>query len=342
MRLHRWLVAPLICLAIGCADEDMVGPAPPEDALPPDSGPEAVLDMGDLGTAADAALALPRTYRLTLDAGAFAKTPEHPSALLYVPRAFVPSPATALVVYLHGFNNCVDNIVRPTADAQPCTKGGAARNAYNLIGQLEDSGRNALLLCPEVAFDQASSDPGRLGTAGGFHALVAEALAQVSKDLGPIEVDHLGPVILASHSGGYAAAAAMAVRGGLKVSELYLLDSLYGNSADFESWIKQDLGSFSGAAPRRRFATVYTDTGGTLMNNQLLATRAAGFGLDPGVIVDDRTTSTWPPETYQHGLLFKRSMLAHDGVPRYYFGTLISTSSLPQHLPMLWAAAEPQ
>lgn len=336
MRLHYWLAALLFGAALGCADQDPEEPAPPVDL---GSGTDLEA-LSDLGTPQDAALSLPRTYLLTLDAGAFAPTPEHPSALLYVPRAFVPSSAPALVVYLHGFNNCVTNIVRPTADAQPCSAGGAVRNAYNLIGQLEDSGRNALLLCPEVAFDRASADPGRLGVTGGFHALVAEALAQVRAELGPIDVDRLSRVVLASHSGGYAAAAAMAVRGGLPVAELYLLDSLYGNSADFESWMRQDLGSFSSSAPSRRFASVYTDTGGTLTNNQQLATRAAGFLLDPSALVDDRTTATWPPATYQHGLLFKRSALAHDGVPRYYFGTLLSTSGLPQRLPMLWAAAE--
>lgn len=331
MRSYRWLGAAVFCLGIGCSYEEAEGPLPPEEAL-----------LSDLGVGPDAALHLPRTYLLTLDAGAFPPTPEHPSALLYAPRAFVPASSTALVVYLHGFNNCVENIVRPTADAQPCTRGGAVRNAYNLIGQLESSGRNALLLCPEVAFDRASSDPGRLGLDGGFRSLVAEALAKVRGELGPIGVDRLGPVVLASHSGGYGAAAAIAVRGGIPIAELYLLDSLYGNSADFEAWMRQDLGSFSGSAPRRRFASVYTDGGGTLTNNQALATRAAGFAPDASALIDDRTTATWPAATYQHGLLFKRSMLAHDGVPRYYFGTLLASSRLPQHLPTVWATAETQ
>jgi len=32
---------------------------------------------------------------------------------------------------------------------------------------------------------------------------------------------------------------------------------------------------------------------------------------------------------YAHGLVFKRSGLAHDDVPRYYFGRLLATSGLP-------------
>ena len=327
MRRTGWLGTALLCLGLGCSYEEVEGPMLPADALPADP-------VADLGAAPH----WPRTYLLTLDAGAFPKTPDHPSALLYVPSSFVRTPSVSLVVYIHGFNNCVENIVRPTADGQPCKSGGAVRNAYNLIGQLEAAGRNALLLCPEVAFDRASSDPGQLGTINGFRTLLKEALAQVQTDLGRIDVDQLGPVVVASHSGGYAAAAGIAERGGVPISEVYLLDSLYGNSSDFETWMRSDLGSFSGSAPQRRFASIYTDGGGTLANSQALATVVRGFLPDPGVLVDDRTTATWPPATYGHGILFKRSALAHDAVPRYYFGTLLSTSSLaPQH-PVLWAA----
>lgn len=325
---HRWLGTALFCLGLGCSYEDDEVLAPSADAL-----------AADLTPTADATPRWPKTYLLTLDAGAFPKTTDHPSALLYVPTGFVPSPSVSMVVYIHGFNNCVANIVRPTASGQPCKTGGAVRNAYNLIAQLEASGRNALLLCPEVAFDRASADPGQLGVTNGFRALVKEALLQVQADLGPIDVDKLGPVVVASHSGGYAAAAGIAQRGGVPISEVYLLDSLYGNSSDFESWMRSDLGSFAGSAPRRRFATVYTDGGGTLANNQALATKARGFVPDTSVLVDDRTTATWPTATYQHGLLFKRSALAHDGVPRYYFGTLLSTSSLAQHHAALWPEA---
>lgn len=328
MRHHRWLGTALFFLGLGCSYEEAEGPTLPADALP-----------ADLTVDSDADPRWPRTYLLTLDAGAFPKTPDHPSALLYVPSNFVPTAPISLVVYIHGFNNCVENIVRPTASGQSCKSGGPVRNAYNLIGQLETSGRNALLLCPEVAFDRASSDPGRLGTINGFRTLLKEALGQVQTDLGRIDVDQLKPVVVASHSGGYAAAAGIAERGGVPISEVYLLDSLYGNSGDFENWMRHDLGSFSGSAPHRRFASIYTDGGGTLANNQALATMARGFLPEPGVLVDDRTTATWPQATYGHGLLFKRSALAHDGVPRYYFGTLLSTSSLAQHHPALWAAA---
>jgi len=280
-----------------------------------------------------------RTYLLTLAAGAFPPTSDHPSALAYLPSGFDPTPPLSIVVYLHGFENCVENIVRPTGEAQACTPGGPVRIAHNLIAQLEASGKNAMLLCPEVAFDRSSSDPGKLGTTDGFRALLTETLTKLRPVLGTIDLSkpgQLGPVALASHSGGYAAAAAMATRGGVPISELYLLDSLYGYSTDFENFIRKDLAGLSGSTPRRRFATVYTDGGGTLSKSQALADRAKTIVPDRSVIVDDRTTATWPTPVYAHGLLFKRSMLSHSGVARYYFGTLVATSSLPLLRAPLW------
>jgi len=269
-----------------------------------------------------------RTFLLTLKEGAFPPTTSHPSALVYLPAGYDPTPPVSLLVYIHGFSNCVENIVRNAEDARPCTPGGPVRNASSLIRQMEASGKNAILLCPEVAFDQRSGDPGKLGTANGFRTLLGEVLQKLREPLRGLELTGIGKVALASHSGGYVAAAAIASRGGVPVDELYLLDSLYGNSADFESWIRADLPGLSGAAPRRRFAAVYTDTGGTLANSQALARRAADFVPDASVLVDDRTTATWPLSTYRHGLLFKRSMLSHDGVTRYYFQTLLATSGL--------------
>lgn len=271
------------------------------------------------------ALATGRTLPLWLDHGAFARDPAHPSALVYVPSGFDPTPPLDLVVYVHGFYNCVSNVVGSTATS--CAANEPARAAYALAAQLEGAAKNALLVLPEVAYDRASADPGQLGVDGGLRALLAEALAQLGS-VGSFTVDDLGHVVVASHSGGYRAAGAMAVRGGVAVDEVWLLDSLYGATADFDAWVLSDRAALADPSARR-FADVYTGGGGTLSNSQAMATRAAGWmSGEPGVLVDDRTSSTWPPSRFAHGLLFKRSGLAHDGVPRYYFGKLLATSGL--------------
>jgi hypothetical protein len=293
-----------------------------------DVGGDDLAAMPDAAAPADLTPPPAATFLLTLDAGAFPPTAAHPSALVYVPSGFDATPPLSVIVYIHGFNNCVENIVRDAGQSCSPDAGTPARAAYGLAAQLEASGKNALLLCPEIDFDQATGAPGTLGTTGGFQALLAETLTDLAPRIGARTVADVGEVVVASHSGGYQAAAGIAMRGGIPVREIYLLDSLYGNLTDYDNWVTQDLGSFAGSPPGRRFADVYTTGGGTLGNSQGMADMAATW-VPPSVLVDDRTTATWPDATYDHGLLFKHSALSHDGVPAYYFGKLVSTSTLP-------------
>jgi hypothetical protein len=132
-------------------------------------------------------------------------------------------------------------------------------------------------------------------------------------------------VVVASHSGGYDAAAGILHAGQVPVREVWLFDSLYGFTTDFDDWVLSDLIGIESV--QRRFGSVYTLTGGTLTNSQDMADRAATW-VDAGVVNDDRTTDTWASADYHHGLLFKRSALAHDDVPRYYFLQFLLTSTL--------------
>ena len=320
----------LLALALSACDASSAPDATDlaDAADPPDSGDDAQAPLADGGSAGDLT---PRTvsgtFTLTLDAGAFAPTAAHPSALVYLPSGFRPTAPLSLIVYLHGFSNCVENIVRDAG--QPCTPGGGVRSAYALAAQLEASGKNAMLLCPEAAFDQATGNPGNLGAAGGLRALVQETLADLQPQLAPLTVADVGTVIVASHSGGYQAAGAIAARGGLPVSEIFLLDSLYDGTL-FDAWVKSDLTSLAGTAPAHRFADVYLSGGTTATNSVAMANRAATWvAPDAGILRDDRITATFTDGDYRHGLVFKASALAHDAIPRFYFGALVSTSQLP-------------
>src|SRR5205807_8328375 len=88
----------------------------------------------------------------------------------------------------------------------------------------------------------------------------------------------LGRIVLSSHSGGYLAVADILAVGGLteRISQVVLLDSLYGNVAQYEDWLRGGLGT-------RRLAIIYTGGGGTLSNSQALATRAAGWARSAGL-----------------------------------------------------------
>jgi hypothetical protein len=92
----------------------------------------------------------------------------HPGALVYVPTTFDKSSETIeLTVYIHGYWNCIRNIVRPISSACNCTANGDVRSAYDLIGQFErgakevgESANNWIFVAAEVAYDQANDSPG--------------------------------------------------------------------------------------------------------------------------------------------------------------------------------------
>lgn len=274
----------------------------------------------------------PVTVTMRLDAGAFPPTPLHPSALVYIPRDFDPTPPIHVVVYIHGHSNCVENVVKDAGGSCNADAGTPVRTSFALVSQFENAGKNAILVLPEVRFDQASGDPGTLANTNGFRALLAEVLANLTPLLGARTVGDVGRMLVASHSGGYLAADGITNKGGIAVQEVFLLDSLYNYATvavNFENWAKLDLGSFY--PQERRFADVYTAGDGTLTNSQLMAADVkALFPGDAGVILDDRVAAnTWADADYHHGFLFKYSMLSHNGVAQYYFQRLVATSKLP-------------
>ena len=275
----------------------------------------------------------PQTISFVLDAGVYPPTPAHPSALFYVPSNFDPTPPLNVIVYIHGFNNCVTNIIRDAGGS--CSDGGVTRNAYSLASQLEASGKNALLFAPEVAFDQSTGVAPSLSDPTYFAKLFQESLDHLAPLIGARTLADVGQLILASHSGGYTVADDINKSNGITTREIWMFDSLYSSTvtADFESWIKQDLGSFY--QPYRRFGTFYTiitpPCSGTDCNSENLAANAkAAFPPDAGVVIDEPSSAvTWTDDVYQHGVLCKHSSLAHDDIPRYYFIHLLDTSHLP-------------
>jgi hypothetical protein len=313
----RWLdLTPLLALVFVACGGDPGADGGPDAGAGHDAAPSDAVEATCIAAA---------TYEFSLAAGAFPPSPDHPNVIVRVPDRFDSAGPIDLVVYIHGFNNCITNILGDTNTA--CTPGGPARIATHLAAQLDASDRNALLVLPEVAYDMASSDPGTLGSDGGFRALLEETLATLPPPLGPRSLADVGRVMVASHSGGYSAVSSMITVGGVDVDELWLFDSLYGFASRFDAWIEGDLPSF--VAGTRRFAAVYTGSGGTLDNTQAMADRAAEWvAANPEALVDDRTTATWPDDTYHHGLLFKASALSHNGVPEYYFERMLATSQL--------------
>lgn len=113
-----------------------------------------------------------------------------------------------IVIYLHGFFTDVDAAVRE----------------HRLTAQFRDSGRNALFIIPETR-SGARDDL--------LWPELPKLLAEVEKRTKTKAPT--GPIVLLGHSGAY-----KAIAGWLKeprVTQVLLVDGLYGNEPDFEAWL---------------------------------------------------------------------------------------------------------
>jgi|SRR5579859_410388 len=291
-----------------------------------DAGHDA---MGD----ADATTACPRfgdagasVLLYELAAGAFPDAGT-PSVAVHVPPGFDPGSRPGVIAFFHGFDNCVANVVG--AIDGPCVDGGAARVAMHLVEQLDAARVNAILVAIELDADQAIGDPGQLATSGDFRALLHELFTQhLDAVLGcPLDVDGLDRVVVSSHSGGYWATASVLAQGMVaQITEVDLLDSLYGEQPTFDGWMQSSLARFAPGRPDElRWVDVYTESGGTAANSRAMAASAQAWLDDAGLAAsyfDDDTTDTLDAATYAHPVIFKLSGLTHDEVPQYYFGEL--------------------
>lgn len=132
--------------------------------------------------------------------------------------------------------------------------------SHQLEAQVCASGANVVLVVPQGPVNAPSGNFGKLMSPSGTRALIDDVLA-ILYGAGRIGQPQLGSVHLAAHSGGYLAVAANADAPELPVESIALFDALYGNLAVFEAY-----GRAGG-----RLVSNYTDTGGTLLNNQNLA-----------------------------------------------------------------------
>jgi hypothetical protein len=243
-----------------------------------------------------------KTVSLQVAAGPFPPVGENPNVIIYVPEGWDPKPPVSIVVFLHGHKNCAANVLG--SKDRPCVPGRAPRTSHALAAQLGASRRNALLVVPQLPFDDVDSSAGRLDDEGGMRALLDETLPSVAPGLSTASV---GQVVVISHSGGYHAAAGIALRGQVPVTEVHLLDSLYGDEERFESWIRAHAEEL--AAGRMRFTSTFTTFGETLEANRALADRLEGI---------------LPASAFFH------TTVEHDEVPRLFVRRILQGGTLPQ------------
>jgi hypothetical protein len=154
--------------------------------------------------------------------------------LMHVPESFDIRRPGAILVFFHGNGATLERDVR---DRQLVPR------------QISDSGVNAVLLAPQLAFDAADSSAGKFWQPGGLKRFVAESadhLARLYGDPRAAKAFANMPVIIVGYSGGFMPAAWSLEVGGLgnRVKGVFLLDAVYGELDKFASWIENNRTGF--------------------------------------------------------------------------------------------------
>ena len=146
-----------------------------------------------------------------LDDGRYVRfgTKEDGPVHVWKPRGYKAQSAS-VVVYLHGFYTDVDGAMRE----------------HRLVTQFRDSGKNALFVVPQTR--SWRTDPL-------YWPKLDELLEAVQKRL---RLELPKRVMVVAHSGGYRNVAEWL--GDERVTQVLLVDGLYGNEADFAKWLETD------------------------------------------------------------------------------------------------------
>jgi hypothetical protein len=256
---------------------------------------------------------------------------------VHVPPGFDATRKPGVVVYFHGWQGCV---AASLSDADiACTDGGDARRAGGLAAQIDDAGVNALLVAVELRVDLASGEPGRMAMPAGLRGLLRELFAEHLADLlgCTVDVDALDRVVVIAHSGGYQAAASVLEFGDMpQISEVDLLDSLYGAGDVFTAWVRHGLDVFDPRASGRRFVDLYTCCGETVGNSRALAKVARGAAEATGwrqALFDDDSEDELERGALEHAIVFKRVPRSHAELPRAYVRVLVEAAGFARRQP---------
>ena len=164
---------------------------------------------------------------------------------------------------------------------------------------------------------------------GLFRDFVDELLVEkLSPIIGSYAIPNLSRVRIFSHSGGYYVIGNMAIVGGLSdvVMDLTLLDSLYTDFAQFDSYVNNNLCNFGTTVTQSRFTSLYTVDGGTYSNNVAMSKRASSWVsssscVDAKILYinDDASVDLTTNTIANQSLIFKLSNLSHNDMPRNDF-----------------------
>jgi hypothetical protein len=224
---------------------------------------------------------------------------------VFVPKGFRETGTIDFVVHFHGWQNEVTNVLRQ----------------YQLLEQLVESGRNAVLVVPQGPRNASDSFGGKLEDQGGFKRFIEEVVGGLRKHSALKSKEFaLGKIILSGHSGGYEVISAIVDHGGLTdhVKEVWLFDALYAQTDRFLAWFEQDNG---------RLLNIYTEHGGTKKETELMM---AGFKKRGARLFSGNESEVKPEDLRTNRLAFVFTDLPHNDVVARHktFREFLETSCL--------------
>lgn len=208
---------------------------------------------------------------------------------IFIPKGLHDTGAVDFVVHFHGWRNHVDEVL----------------HRYQLLEQLVESGRNAVLVVPQGPRDAPDSFDGKLEDPDGFKGFMDEVVQTLRQKSALRRKDFtIGSIILSGHSGGYRVMASVLDHGGMTdhVKEVWLFDALYAETDKFLTWFDKYHG---------RLLDIYTEHGGTKEETQNLmaALKQRGAPFFSG----DETKES-PSQLSTKGPIFLFTTLEHDEV----------------------------
>jgi hypothetical protein len=157
-----------------------------------------------------------------------------PRVLLHIPKGFDIRKPAVMVVFFHGHGAKIDRDVR---------------DRQQVASQITRSDSNAVVVAPQFAVNAADSAPGAFWEPGFFDEFLSEAGEQLALMLGQPRTARTFfkmPLIFVSYSGGFVPTAWAMRLGNLKdrLRGVVLMDSLYGELEQFESWVLKNRRGF--------------------------------------------------------------------------------------------------
>ncbi len=185
-----------------------------------------------------------------------------PHALVHVPEGFRSDQPWDLVVFLHGWNGCV-NVLMGAGPTRCVGNMGAEHEGWELGRVFDQAERNALFLMPQLAFDRRDGTSGRFRE-DGFARRFLEAVADRVE---PWPERPPRRTILTAHSAGFETALAWLQHGEVPIDEVVLFDALYSGTAIFAEWWKE--------TEDRRLVSIHIGSGSTAWQSRRLRRIAA-------------------------------------------------------------------